>query len=271
MLKVVEYYRKANVLSLDVTAGALFCALFFAKIFSVRIDILELTSLSLTVWIIYTTDHLSDARKISAQASTKRHRFHQENFRALTKILVLAIILDTATLFFMRIQILKWGIVLSGGVVVYLSAQQMLKFFKEIIISFLFTSGILLPSLSIRGFILETTQYLLIAQFVVVALINLLMFSWFDRELDQQDRQHSFVTIVGESTTRITIWFLIGIQFLFTLVQLHWGHYNRGAILLGTMGLLLASIFFFRKSFEKHDYYRFLGDAVFMIPVLYLL
>jgi hypothetical protein len=271
MLKAVEYYQKANVLSLDVTAGALVCALFFAKVFSVSIGFFELTALGLTVWIIYTIDHLRDARKIPSPASTTRHRFHQVHFNTLRRLLVLAIILDTVTLYFMRIQILKWGIVLAGGVFVYLVTQQSLKFLKEILISVLFTCGILLPSVSITGFTLETIQYLLIVQFAVVALINLLLFSWFDRELDQQDRQHSFVTIVGEGTTRIIIWLLSIIQVVLTLIQLYWGQYNVAAILLGSMGLILSSIYIFREPLGKQDYYRLLGDAVFMIPVLYLI
>lgn len=271
MFRVVEYYRKANILSLDVTAGALFSALFFAKILSVCIGFIELSALGLTVWIIYTTDHLADARKILAQASTRRHRYHQEYFTSLTKLLVFAIMLDVSTLFFMRVKILQWGIILAGGVFVYLITQQALKFFKELFISVLFTCGILLPSLTITGFVLNTLQYLLIVQFAALALINLLLFSWFDRELDQQNRQHSFVTIVGDRTTRIVIWFLICIQILLTSMQLYFGHYNGPAILLGSMGLALSVIFILRKSLEEQDYYRILGDAVFMIPILYLI
>lgn len=271
MFLIVEYYRKANVLSLDVSAGAVLCALFFAKIFSVSIAFFELCTLGLTVWVIYTMDHLGDALKIPSQASTKRHRFHQEHFSTMVKLLLLAIVLDTVTLFFVRTQILEWGIVLAIGVFVYLTTQQSLKFFKEIFISVLFTGGVLLPSMSITGFSLETTQYVLIVQFAIVALINLLLFSWFDRDLDEQDRLHSFVTIVGERRARITIWLLILVELLLTLVQLYWGEYNSEAALLGTMGLMLAAIFFFRKSFEKHDYYRLLGDAVFVLPILYLI
>jgi hypothetical protein len=271
MLTAVEYYRRANVLSLDVTAGALVCALFFGRVFSVPVGFVELTALGLTVWIIYTADHLRDARTIPSPASTTRHRFHQDHFNTLRKILVLAILLDAVTLYFMRTQILKWGIVLACVVFVYLIIQQSLKFFKEIFISVLFTCGILLPSVSITGFTLEPNQYLLIVQFAVLALINLLLFSWFDRELDQHDRQHSLVTIVGERTTRMIIWLLVIVQLLLTLLQLYWGQDNFAAIVLGSMGLILSSIFMFRKPLGRQDYYRFVGDAVFMIPVFYLI
>jgi hypothetical protein len=70
-----------NILSLDVVAGAVAGALFFGEILQVQLSFSVLTALGLTVWIIYTLDHLRDAKQILNVASTDRHRFHQEHFK----------------------------------------------------------------------------------------------------------------------------------------------------------------------------------------------
>lgn len=270
MFKVIQSYRILSVLSLDVVAGAIAGALFFAKIFSVVIRPCELIALGFTVWIIYTADHLRDAKSLDHRASTDRHHFHQVHYYKLIKVLVVIILLDAAAVVFIPTQVILWGVVLVTAVSVYLVVHRSLGFFKEVFVAMMYTGGIILPTLSMTRIDVNVIHYLLILHFSILALINLLMFSWFDRELDQRDRQQSFVTIIGERVTGKFIWLLVFIQLLLTLVQLYWRQYNWAALLLGTMGLMLFAIFLFRKSLEKQDYYRFLGDAVFIIPIFYL-
>jgi len=181
------------------------------------------------------------------------------------------IIVDTFAALFIKMEILLWGIALAAAVAVYLLMHRSLKFLKEIFIATLYTCGILLPSLSVTREDVNLMHYLIIFHFAILALINLLLFSWFDRELDQQDRQHSFVTMVGERITTIIIWLLIIVQSLLMLMQIYNGQNDRAAILLGMMGLLFVVIIIFNRPLGKNDYYRFVGDAVFIVPILYLL
>lgn len=271
MSRIFRFYRLINVLSLDVVAGAIVGALFFSRIFSVVVRPYELIALGCTVWIIYTADHLRDAKNLKHRASTDRHQFHQLHYKILTKVLAGVIIVDAFAALLMKMEVLLWGIVLAAAVAVYLFMHRSLKFLKEIFIATLYTCGILLPSLSLTREDVNLMHYLIIFHFAILALINLLLFSWFDRELDQQDRQHSFVTIVGERITTIIIWLLIVVQSLLMLVQIYQGQNDRAAILLGMMGLLFVVIIIFNKPLGKNDYYRFLGDAVFIVPILYLL
>ena len=74
---LVRLYRILNTLSLDVSIGAVISAMFFAEVLQVKILPYGLATLALTVWIIYTIDHLRDARAIGTKASTARHLFHQ--------------------------------------------------------------------------------------------------------------------------------------------------------------------------------------------------
>ena len=270
MPKAIQFYRLLNTLSLDVVAGAMVCALYFGRIFHVSIGSAALTALLLTVWIIYTADHLRDARRIQGPASTARHRFHQRHFKTILIVLVVMTIFDAVTLFFLDPRTLKWGALLMAVVIIYLISHHYLKYLKEIFIAVMYTCGIILPSWSIADAALGSEHAVLILQFVILALINLLLFSWFDRKVDKQDNQHSFVTIVGDHRTTNVIWFLIGMEIFLTIVQIRAGVLEVPALLFGCMSLALLLILGFRHKLAENDYYRLLGDAVFIIPALYL-
>jgi hypothetical protein len=61
-------FHKVNVLSIDVALGSVCAALFFGKYVAVGISPVTLAVLALTVWIIYTVDHLMDAKRITGPA-----------------------------------------------------------------------------------------------------------------------------------------------------------------------------------------------------------
>src|SRR6476659_9916470 len=98
MHKLSRYYKLANILSLDVVAGAVICSIFFSQVFNTVIRVSGIISLALSVWIIYTVDHLLDARRITRQASTVRHRFHQKNQKILYSVLLLAFLVVVSQL-----------------------------------------------------------------------------------------------------------------------------------------------------------------------------
>ena len=180
MHSIFQFYRYINTLSLDIAAGAVVSAQLFARIFNVQIKTYGLIALGLTVWIIYTLDHLRDAKKIKHSASTERHRFHQQNFKVLVCFLVIAVLVDALTIFFIRRQVLEWGLVLWAVVVFYLTVQQFLRFLKEFFIAGLYTWGVLLLSITVTSIDLGVHHTLLIVQFAIAAWINLVLFSWFD-------------------------------------------------------------------------------------------
>jgi len=272
MSSIIRLYRVFNLLSLDVVAGAVVSALFFARVFQVGVRPIGLIALGLTVWIIYTTDHLRDVSKVIGTASTERHRFHQVHYKKLIVLTIIAIGLTIVAILFIKQQVLEWGIALSLVVVAYIIAQRSLKFLKEIFIAILYTCGVLLLSVPVSNVPLTTVHYMLIFQFGITALANLIMFSWFDRELDQIDKRYSFVTKTGEPGTRLVIWLLLVLQLAMTVV-IQWidGTLTVPSLVVGLMGVALLLIFIFREPLEKNEYYRVLGDAVFFLPATYLL
>src|SRR6478609_3442791 len=173
MKPIARFYRYCNYLSLDVACGAMVCASFFSRILHVQLRQYGLASLGLTVWIIYTADHLMDARKLVREASSQRHRFHQQNFRALLVVLVIAILVDLFVIIFVRKPILNWGIGLATVVLLYLFFQRRLIIFKELVVSLLYSAGILLPAMSLTTMTLSASEAIMIASFALTAFINL--------------------------------------------------------------------------------------------------
>jgi hypothetical protein len=271
MRSIVRLYGIFNTLSLDIVAGAVASALFFARIFEVHIRPYGFVSLALTVWIIYTVDHLRDAKRIRHQASTERHRFHQRNFRALIYCVAIAWVLDLLTIVFIRTKIIEWGVILFGIVALYLVGERSLRFAKELFIACLYSCGVLLPSLALTEMRMDTSHYLLIIQFGIVAWINLLMFSWFDHTFDQQDNQYSFVTIFGKSATQFFLTGLVAINFCVAILQISLYGLTLPVLIVLLMNTTLLMIFLFRNRLAKNDLYRFAGDGVFFFPILLLI
>jgi hypothetical protein len=272
MEKVHSIYRKINLLSLDIVAGVIICALFFSRIFQVYIRPQGLITLGLTVWIIYTADHLLDAHKIKGDASTERHRFHQRNFLPLLLLLGMGTVLNAILIFFIRQPVFFWGLLWIGIVAFYLLFQKHLRFFKEVIAALLYTGGVLLPSLAVSHRAVDFFSGALMIQFFLIAWFNLILFSWFDEEKDIRDKQQSFVTTVGRNRTRrflFLIFFINGALFVGQLM--YPTPWLVPLFILMGMNSILLLILLREQWFRAHDRFRLWGDAVFLIPVLFLL
>jgi 1,4-dihydroxy-2-naphthoate octaprenyltransferase len=268
--KLGQLYQFVNVLSLDVVAGAIVSALFFAKVFSVQILSWGVWALGLTVWIIYTTDHLVDARRVHTPASSKRHRFHQNHFAMLAGVLLLAMLIDGIVISFVRKPVLQSGLLLAGAVIIYLLVQRNLKVAKEFCGALLYSVGVLLPAWSLSPTTMTLSQGLFAAEFCVTVLCNLLLFSLFDHHQDLRDHHHSFATVMGNRHTRFLLSTLFVLNGVLMLLQFFWLPSARGAMLaIVLMNLMLLIIFIFRERFKPHDRYRLVGDAIFLVPLFF--
>jgi hypothetical protein len=260
MSVLFKKYQIVNILSIDIVAGAVISALFFSKLLLVEVKIYGLVALALTVWIIYTIDHLRDARRIRHPAATLRHRFHQENYRTLLFVLYGAIVIDAAIILFIRRQVFEWGLILSAIVLLYLMIHRSLRFLKELFIASLYTAGILLLSITTTPVQTGLMHYLVILQFGSIAWANLVLFSWFDVAFDQQN-----------DTTEILLIELFALNFIIAIIQLSMAAPIMAVFILIAMNSVLLIIFLFRKVLEKHELYRSIGDAIFMLPAFFLI
>lgn len=263
---LIRFYRMCNLLSLDVAAGAVICSLYFSKLLSVKSDGQSMVALGFTVWIIYTIDRLLDVKGMRREATSERHQFHQRYQKLLWILVVLGAMATIGIVYFLPPQVLIGGIFLSLLAGLYLLLQKHLKA-KEFFVAIIYTAGVLLSTLSVTSEISFVAQ-LLIAQLFIIALINLLLFSWFEYASDKQDGHSSFVIRYGKTTTGKWLISLGVINFLIAiwiLVQTSW---QVAPFLFLSMTVVLMSIFYFQAFFQTNARYRLLGDAVFFIPAI---
>ncbi|PZR38614.1 MAG: hypothetical protein DI538_09220 [Azospira oryzae] len=265
---VLRFYRYINILSIDVAIGAIVNALFFAQLFNVHILLPGIASLGLAVWIIYTTDHLRDAKRLKEEAATERHRFHQRHFKIILRLLYVAMLVELVLIFFLRKPVFYGGLWLSGGVVIYILINRWLRFFKEITGALLYSCGVMLPALSFRQASLTSADQLMIVQFVLIALINLILFSWMDYESDLKDRHRSLITYVSKAwgSVILIVLFMVTALCHFKTMYVH----QAETLIFISMTFILLILFLFHRYFKKEERFRFIGDAIFFLPAIAL-
>lgn len=180
-------------------------------------------------------------------------------------------LLDFVTLFFLPVQLVYTGIFLATLVIIFLAVQSSIPWTKELFIAIIYTSGILLPLNLLDNTTFKAAHCILVFQFLIVALINLLIFSWLDSHSDQQDGLNSIVVRAGKGLTSLVIFVLITLQFLLAVSQVLIGELAGASLIILLMTIVLLVIFLKREEAELNDAYRFVGDAVFFLPVIYML
>ncbi|HEY5692651.1 MAG TPA: hypothetical protein VIS49_14440 [Cyclobacteriaceae bacterium] len=271
MQRAVKFYRLVNILSLDVAIGATISSFFLSRVFEVSVHLPTLFCLGLTVWVIYTADHLIDAKRIKQPASTLRHQFHQRHFKTIIYFLIIACLVVIALLFFVQVSIFIWGMYLSVLVIIYLVVQRKLGLFKEVIGALLYSTGVMIPVIAMSNEPFKTLASIPAILFFNTALINLILFSWFDIENDKADKQPSIATILGNPTTVILVSAFCFIQLGLLLFAFSLGSYNSYLLVFALMLTILFALFIKSDWFGMSDKYRIMGDAVFLIPLLHLL
>ena len=271
MRALYRLYNFVNILSIDVAIGAVVSAMFFGRFFHVHILAYGYVALGLTVWIIYTADHLRDAMRIEGEASSERHLFHQRYFKALLLLTSFVTVVDCILIFFIRKPVFVGGIMLTLFVVLYLIFQSRLYFLKEVFVALLYTLGVLLPSIVITGDAITFSHVLVMIQFFLLALLNLLIFSIYDCPTDKRDNLRSFATKFGKRFTEWTV-IVIGVVWISVFAfQIFNERFPTYEYVLGFSFLVLAAVFFFRDIFSQHNLYRVIGDAVFWLPASILI
>lgn len=264
-----KFYRLLSVLSIDVAVGAVCSSVWVAVFFGVTPGGIAFAVLGITVWIIYTLDHLMDARTIKSPANAKRYKFHQQHFSIIGIVWMLAIVCDSVLVFFMRREILYDGLWLSALVIIYFLFHRYVGFLKEFTIAVLYTVGVLLPTLSLKDALPIASGWVVISSFLLTALTNILLFSWVDHDADISDGQRSFAIVFGRRHTQQLVSMLFMAQGILQFVIIDWVG-AAPAILLLSMNSVLLFIFCHAERLKKNDTFRVAGDAVFFFPAVAL-
>ncbi|MCB9235774.1 MAG: hypothetical protein H6581_29270 [Bacteroidia bacterium] len=274
-------YKLISILSLDVAAGSLAGGVLVTRLLKVEMPTAWYILLPLCVWLIYTLDHLLDSRRLGAKAHTARHLFHHLHFRKIGLFWsVLAAGGFAAALICLPLEGIYFGLVMGLGVILHLGLVSLVGgktsplLVKEGGVALIYTFGIWGMPFVLHMEAVETSHLLMMAQFGLLALVNLLEFSLFERETDELDGQSSLVRAIGARKTSVLLGFLLMLN-LVLAIGVFIVDFSQPTILyqgiLLLMALLLGLILFRKNYFAHSDRYRAWGDAVFLLPALSLL
>jgi 4-hydroxybenzoate polyprenyltransferase len=112
----------------------------------------------------------------------------------------------------------------------------------------------------------NSNDWLIVLQFLLIAFTNLTLFSWMDYEYDLKDRHRSLVTLTGKGKVKILLWILFGIFLLFNFLTFKTN--QKSSIILLAMELILFLIFLSPAYFKKEERFRYTGDAIFFLPAI---
>lgn len=270
--KVIVFF---NAFSLWVVLGAFCCFLFTQHFVNISLDFYAATVLALSVWLIYTTDHYLDGMRLPKNKAMPRHFLHRKYAKVILVVAGLMLLVDVYLAYqFLNINYLFFGVVLFGAtgihfIINFLVPIKLVKmlylkeFFIAIVVAFAYT---ILPLQRLPN---AMEEILLFGFFVFLNSTNLLLFSWYDAE--EEPTVLSLPNVYGKSiTVRLAGICLVIALCILLLVYLYTPFDNNvsttvilGSMLIGTGALLVAP-----SRLKKNGFYRLLGDAIYVLPVL---
>jgi len=275
------FFTILQLLSIDVIIGTLAIGFMATKLLRVTANTYWWIVLPLTVWVVYSLDHVIDSFKNKNAAVIARHRYHYTHKREfILAIITISIISLALSLLFLDKEIIKYGVLLSSITGIYLALIYLLKkrrfflFQKEILIAAVYTIGIFLAPLIWHRNIPPYPVILVIINIFLLAWIEGVMISWFEYEDDLSDGHTSFATMFGRKNTRL---FLIATQVILAVITKLSILYITttleftALIITIVMDIILFVVIMNSDKLFIQKYYRTIGELVFILPILIIL
>jgi len=267
---IARTYKIFTWLSLDVTAGTIVVMYFLSHEFGTPVQWSEVVALGLAVWVIYSIDHLLDAR-VASEPVSERRKFHREHFKTLFFLTILAVSLGIWVATFLSKEVIVFGGILAIVAIGYLALAQIRRWagFKEVQIAIGYAGGVsLVPLVNLE--VVEPWHWLAISLLFLSALVNLILFSWFERKQDQQEGFTSLVLFLGEKKISSILTFIFVLTLLGAILLFQLRDSWRLAVFFLAAGAMNFGIWKYSDFFSKNNRYRAVGDAVFLLPLIWL-
>jgi hypothetical protein len=270
---LIKFIKILHLLSFDVVLGAVVCNIMFWKLNKIPPEhsFAVVVILGFSVWIIYILDRLFDNQKTNLPP-TERHTFHKENNNFLWYFIGILVTICTALVFYLPINIIFFGIIISSLTGVYLliiskiSSKNSFQHYKEPITAFVYVSGVFGTTILHN---LQISSLLIGLIFLLIVFQNLLLFSLseFKKNIDSYNLAEHF-GIKKSNFIIITISFIIVILG-FYLIHFSISDYENKVIFTEiSMSLILLIINQFDNFFLTNERYRWVGDGIFLLPLL---
>lgn len=268
-----KLFKILHLLSFDVVLGAIACNIMFWKLnktppeYSVPVVVV----LGFSVWIIYVLDRLLDSQKINIPP-TERHIFHQQNSKILWYFIGLLTLICAILVFYLPLNVIIFGIIISSltGIYLYIiskiSLENDFQHYKEFITSFVYFSGVFGTTVLHN---LTFVSGLIGFVFLLIVFQNLLLFSLL--EFKKEVNFHNLVAYFGVKKSNLLIGIITIISSILGLFAIHYSvsNYEFKVVLIEIlMSVILLIINQFDYFFMINDRYRWVGDGIFLLPLL---
>jgi hypothetical protein len=243
-LKLLKFI---NNLSLDVVLGAVFGQYFFARLLDIELSFPVYLVLGLSVWVIYTLDHLWDARFIKEKAISQRHFFHQEHFKSLSFALLIAFcsIVGLFFIFNELIIILIPGLIFSALIgsafLILRYGDQKLQGLKEVSTALFYVLGIGFAPYFYSNELFDSIIFFVFGfGYFLMAWINLLILSYWDKREDEAHGFGSVLILISEDQLVRGIRLIFGVLFSVLILSLFFlpsFYHVHTSVLMGICGI----------------------------------
>jgi hypothetical protein len=275
----VRFY--AQVLSLDICIGVVGSGAFVKTFLYSAMKPVWWFLLPASVWVIYTADHLMDARKIGEKAVNVRHKFHFDHF---TFLAILAVVIALAcailALYYLPEIVFAGGFMMGSLALLHilLAYWGKIRFGKEISVAVIYSCGVWFAPFLNRGVAVEPLHVAAFAIFLLAALLNLFMNSVIEFSVDRMENQVFGMQISTRKTIQsavISLSALLAVSVaVFCGYALASGVSIRIIACYGYLFCLCAVpgiILYYAKYFAKNQRYRLPAELIFAAGTLLLL
>lgn len=276
-----EFIKKFHILSLDVVIGAIASGAFAVKIIDVNPGFAWWIALPISVWIIYSLDHLLDSSSVTSQEVTIRKSFFQNYSKGIWKtILFLIALLVFLVLFYLEPIIIKVGLGVGLISTLYLlilyiwSNSKSLFIQKEVYVAAIYTSGIWGGLIALTELNLSIHQWIIIVNFFLLVFCDILIMNFIESESPEGKRPQSFILKYGKQFSYFFIWILLIFIFGTSIVEVIIVPGTKLSFafkIIMVMTIALLVLLNYREKFQKWPVYRMIGEMVFWIPAIVLL
>lgn len=269
MVKIIHFIQN---LSIDITVGSVIMTLFIAKVFGVELTTPMVIGLSIAIWLIYTLDHLLDAKKSKEKATNPRHAFHQTYFKQVVGLALIIFAFGLWNLKFLPESTLVFGFFLAGTSGIYLIYSFLSKkpFRKELFAAFVYTAGIVTAPVSLMNTV-SWYELLLMVQLFTLAYGNLLIIPLFEHDIDIKDQHASVATLKGASIVKQRVLLICTFNAIFIAFQFYGPLPEAIPIIFALMTFVLFALINRQDLFRRFQLFRILADGIFFLPGIYLM
>ncbi|MCB8994547.1 MAG: hypothetical protein H6538_02950 [Bacteroidales bacterium] len=201
LTRILQLFRY---FSLDIIIGAIASLVFASSVMGVVMPRPYYIILGLTVWLIYTADHLMDGVKTRGKSESDTHNFFYKYKIPIILVFLLVLVFNFRLVMYrLDEKFIEFGFAPALAVVVYLVLNRYYGdapryfFIKEVWIALIYTIAIWGGPFIMANDLFTPASLLTMLSFFLLIFGNVLIYSIYERDKDEKDNNRSLVRDFG--------------------------------------------------------------------------